>query len=219
MIAREIVTSDVLPLKPGDNCAQAMTMMSIYHVSDLPVVENGELLGMVSEDEVSSVDPDTLISTFRLTQSYVFVSEEQHVFEILGKLAECKISVIPVLNKNEKYTGLITQESLIRYYANTYSFTEPGSIIVIKVGKREYSLSEMSRVIEMEGGTIMSSFVTSLTSSDSLLVTLKINQQEMNQILQALERYDYDIHATFAEDEYHSDLKNRYDMLMTYLNI
>jgi len=71
----------------------------------------------------------------------------------------------------------------------------------------------------MEGGTIMSSFVTSLPSSDSLLVTLKINQQEMNQILQALERYDYDIHATFAEDEYHSDLKNRYDMLMTYLNI
>ena len=219
MIAREIVTTDILPLKPQDNAGQAMTMMSIYHIGDIPVVKDGELLGMVSEDDVSSVEPDKLISSFRLTQSYIFVSEDAHVFEILGKLAECKISVIPVLSKSEKYLGVITETSLIKYYADTYSFTEPGSIIVIKVGSREYSLSEMTRVIEMEGGKIMSSFITSLPSSDSLLVTLKIKQQEMNQILQALERYDYDIHATFAEEEYHSDLKNRYDMLMTYLNV
>lgn len=219
MIAKEIVTTDILPLRPDDNCAQAMTMMSVYRVGDLPVVQGDELLGMISEEQAMSVDPDQKISDFSLTQNYVYVSENDHVFEILSKLAQCNLSVIPVLNEKEKYVGMITQEVLLKYYANTFSFTEPGSIIAIKINNREYSLSEMTRVIEMEGGVIMSSFITSLEGSDNILVTLKIKQQEMGQIMSALERYDYDIHATFSEDKYESDLKNRYDMLMTYLNV
>jgi len=220
LIAKEIITTDILPLRPEDNCAQAMTMMSIYHVSDLPVVtDEATLLGMVSEDQASSTNPDTLISSFRLSQSNLYVTLDEHVFEILGKLAHNKISVIPVLNKEDKYVGLIAQEQLIRFYANTFSFKEPGSIIVLKVNKNDYSLSEVSRVIEMEGASILASFITALQDTPHLLLTLKVNFQEISKILAALERYDYDIHATFTEDEYESDLKSRYDLLMTYLNV
>lgn len=196
-----------------------MTMMSIYRVGDLPVVEDGRLLGMVGEDQVNSVDVNSEMSSFRLGQSYIYASDTEHIFEILGKLAENRISVIPVLDNNEQYLGMITQEALLQYYANTYSFKEVGSIVVIKVLKNEYSLSEMTRVIEMEGATILASFISTVPDSNHLLVTLKINQHEISTILAALERYEYDIHATFAEDEYTSDLKSRYDLLMTYLNV
>jgi len=219
VIAAQIITKDILPLKKSDNCAQAMTMMSVYHVSDLPVVEGDKLLGLVSEDDVTTVDPNKEISEFRLSQNFIYVSEDEHIFEVLGQLAENKISVIPVLSKEEKYLGLITQEHLIKFYANTYSFKEPGSIIVIKVNKREYSLSELTRVIEMEGPSILASFITSLPDSTNLLVTIKINQQEISKVISALERYEYDIHAMFTENEYKSDLKSRYDLLMTYLNV
>ena len=219
MIAKNILTKDILALRPTDTAAQAMTMMSIYHVADLPVVEGDKLLGMVSEDQVTTVDPDTEMSTFRLAQSYIYASEDEHIFEILGKLADNRISVIPVLSNDEEYVGMITQKALIQYYANTYSFKEVGSIVVIKVLKNEYSLSEVTRVIEMEGASILAAFISTVPDSNHLLVTLKINQQEISTILAALERYDYDIHATFAEDEYTSDLKSRYDLLMTYLNV
>ncbi len=219
MIAKNILTSDILPLRPTDTAAQAMTMMSIYRVGDLPVVEDDRLLGMVGEDQVNSVDVNSEMSSFRLGQSYIYASDTEHIFEILGKLAENRISVIPVLDNNEQYLGMITQEALLQYYANTYSFKEVGSIVVIKVLKNEYSLSEMTRVIEMEGATILASFISTVPDSNHLLVTLKINQHEISTILAALERYEYDIHATFAEDEYTSDLKSRYDLLMTYLNV
>lgn len=219
MIAKEILTKDILPLRPDDNCAQAMTMMSVYHVSNLPVVEDNTLLGLVSEDDVTTVDPDKKISTFRLSKNFIYVSEHEHVFEVLGKLAENKISVIPVLDKDEKYQGLITQESLIKFYANTYSFKEPGSIIVIKINKNEYSLSELTRVIEMEGPIVLASFITSIPNDTNILVTLKISYQEISKVVAALERYEYDIHGMFTEDEYESDLKSRYDLLMTYLNV
>jgi len=219
VIAKEITTNDLLPLRPDDNCAQAMTMMSIYHVSDLPVVENNELLGIISEDQVSSTDLDNKISTFRLSQSYIFVTVDEHIFEILGKMAQNNMTVMPVVNHDNKYVGMITQEDLIKYYADTFSFKEPGSIIVIESTRSEYSLSDITRVLEMEGASILASFVTSLTNSPNILVTLKINRQEISKMLSSLERYDYRIHATFSEDEYESDLKSRYDLLMTYLNV
>jgi len=219
LIAREIVTHDVDPLRPSDSCAQALTMMTVYHLSDMPVVDNNKLLGMVTEDEVTSTDLDVTMGEFRLAQSYFYVTEDEHIFEILGKFANHKTTVVPVLNKDEDYVGLITQEDIIRFYANTFSFKEPGSIIVINTSKSEYSLSELTRVIEMEGASILASFVTSLPDSSNILVTLKLNRQEISKPLAALERYDYDIHATFSEDDYESDLKNRYDLLMTYLNV
>ena len=219
MIAKEITTNDVLPLKLEDNCAQAMTMMSIYHVADLPVVENDKLLGIISEDEVTTSSPDKLVSTFSLSKSYAFVYNDEHIFEILGKLAENKITVIPVVDREEKYVGLITQEELIKYYATRFSFKEPGSILVLKIHKTDYSLSEISRVIEMEGGALLSSFITTDEDTSTLLVTLKINQLDLSKIIQALNRYEYEIHATFSEDNYIDDLKSRYDLLMTYLNV
>ncbi len=219
MIAKNLTTEDILPLKMSDTCAQAMTMMSIYHVSDLPIVDGDKLLGLISEDEVTTSDPEKLISDMVLSPSFVYTSEDQHIFEVLGKLAQNKVSVMPVVDKDEKYTGVISQENLVKYYADTFSFKEPGSIIVIKIHKKDYSLSEVTRVIEMEGALVIASFITVLTDSAHLLLTLKINQLDVNTILQALERYEYDIHATFAEDEYVSDLKDRYDMLMTYLNV
>ncbi len=219
MIAKEIISTDILPLRPDDNCAQAVTMMSVYRVSNLPVVVENKLLGVLTEEDVSSQDSDKLISDFTLAQSHIFVSDQEHIFDILAKLTMNKLSVIPVLDKDEKYVGMITQESLLNYYASTYAFKEPGSILVIKTTKADYSLSEMTRVIEMEGALVLSSFVTSSYDSSNLLVTLKLNQMEIGKIVTALERYDYDIHAAFTEDSYQSDLKSRYDLLMRYLNV
>lgn len=196
-----------------------MTMMSIYRIKDMPVVENNTLKGMVSEESVSSVDPNTKIKDIHIEKVYVFVHEKDHVFEVLGRLAQNKLTVVPVVDEEENFAGLISQEDLISYYANTYSFKEPGSIIVIETSRKGYSLSEIARIVELENAHIISSFITSIPDSEISLLTLKVNQQEISHIVSALERYDYKVSASFVEEEYSDDLKDRYNMLMNYLNV
>lgn len=219
MIAKELISNDILPLNQTDNCAQAMSMMSVYRIKDLPVVNNGMLLGMVSEDIVSTVDPDTLIGEVQLNKTYLYVEESDHVFEVLSRLAQNNITVVPVVGDEDEFLGLISQEDLIKYYANTFSFKEPGSIVVIETTKAGYSLSEVSRIIELENSVIISSFITSSEDTENILLTIKVNQQEISNIISALERYDYKVSASFVEDEYADDLKDRYDLLMNYLNV
>lgn len=219
MIAKELISNSILPLLPEDNAGQALTMMSVYHVKHLPVVKDEILLGIISEEHASTTDPETLIRDIKISNTYTFVAATDHVFEILSRLADNNLTVVPVVDANEKFLGLISQEDLIKYYANTFSFTEPGSIVVIETSRRGYVLSEIARVVELENASIISSFITSSKVSEVTLLTIKINQQEISSIIAALERYDYKIKATFSEDEYIDDLKDRYDQLMNYLNV
>jgi len=219
MIAKELISNLILPLDPKDTLAQALTIMSIYHVKHLPIVENNNLIGILSEDDATTNNPDTLVKDIPTSSTYTFVNKNDHVFEILGRLAQNKMTMVPVVDEEEKFVGIITQEDLITYYANSFSFKEPGSIVVIETSRREYSLSEVSRVIELENAAILSTFITALENTEALLLTIKINQQEISNIITALERYDYNIKASFTEDEFEDNLKDRYDQLMNYLNV
>lgn len=219
MIAKEIISDLVLALSPDDTVTQALSMMSIYHVRDLPVVSNGILLGTISEEDATTVHPDTLIRDIRINNSYNFSKAGDHIFEVLGTMAKNNTTIIPVVDDEERYIGIVTQEDLVSFYANSFSFTEPGAIIVIETSKRGYSLSELARIIELENASVLASFISYMPDSEAILLTLKLNTRELGTILASLERYDYKIKASFTEREYNDDLQDRYDQLMSYLNI
>jgi len=219
MIAKDLLSNIILPVLPDNTAEQALSMMSVYHVKHLPVVKDDILLGILSEEDVASCPLDTKIRDIKISSTYIYVSAFDHVFEILSRLAENNITVVPVVDNNEKFLGLISQEDLIKFYANSFSFTEPGSIVVLETSKRGYVLSEVARVIELENASVIASFVNTNKGSEVTLLTLKINQQEISNIIAALERYGYKIQAAFTEEEYEDDLKDRYDQLMNYLNV
>lgn len=193
--------------------------MNIYHVKHLPIVNFEILLGTISEDEVMGNDVDAAIGTFGLSLNKAFVRGSDHLFEVMSKLAEFNLTVIPVVDKEDHYLGMITQEDIVQFYANSFSFAEPGGIIVLEMNRRDYSLSEIARIVEAENSSVLSAFLTSNPDTTKVYVTLKINQQEIQHLIATFERYDYTIKASFTEETYLEDLKDRYDALMSYLNV
>lgn len=193
--------------------------MQIYHVKHLPIVNNEILLGTISEDDVLSHDMDEAIGTYGLSLNKAMIKNSDHLFEVMSRLGEYNLSVIPVIDEQERYLGMITQEDLLQFYANSFSFTEPGGIVVLEMNRLDYSLAEIARIVEAENVAVLSSFLTMNPDSTKVYVTLKINQQEIQNLIATLERYEYVIKATFTEENYLEDLKERYDALMSYLNV
>jgi predicted transcriptional regulator len=193
--------------------------MNIYHVKHLPIVNYQMLLGTISEDEIMAKDLDEAIGSYGLSLNNAFVKSSEHLFEVMSRLAEFNLSVIPVVDDEEHYLGMITQEDLLQYYANSFSFTEPGGIIVLEMNRIDYSLSEIARIAEAENVSILSAYLTSNPDTTKVYVTIKINQQEIQNLIATFERYDFTIKASFTEETYLEDLKERYDALMSYLNV
>ena len=219
MIAKELISHTIDSLRTSDTGEETIAMMGIFHVKHLPIVNNEQLLGMISEEDILDKDMSEAIGSYRLNMLKPYANQNDHLFEVMKLMAENKLTVIPVVDRDEKYLGLITQEDLIAYYAVSFSFAEAGSILVIETDKINYSLAEIARIVEGEGGTILVTFLTRIEDSTKIQITLKVNQMSISRIVASLERFDYHIHGAFTEDDYEDILKNRYDSLMSYLNV
>lgn len=219
MIAEKLISNTISPLFLSDKGKEAITMMNIFHVKHLPVVEDQKVLALISEEFITQQDMDAAISEYKIAPLSLSVNRKDHLFDIMSKMAENRLTVIPVLDDDDNYLGLITQEELLQFYGNSFSFKEPGSIIVLETTKRQYSLAEISSIIESESGAVLSSFLTSVENTEKVMITIKVNKHEIQRITAALERYEYAIKATYTEQEYIDTLKDRYDLLMNYLDV
>jgi acetoin utilization protein AcuB len=219
MVAESLISNVILPLRTSDTGDEALSMMDDFYVRHLPIVNNEQLLGLISENDIFNFDAHEAVGSYSLSLRRPYVNAGDHIYEVMRQLAQGDLSVIPVVDDENNYLGVVTQEDLLNYFATTFSFTEPGSILVLEINKRDYSLAEVARIVESENAVILSTFITSRPESLKMEVTIKINLQNIQPIIATFQRFDYLIKASFNEAEYMDSLKDRYDSLMTYLNI
>ena len=219
MVAETLMTDSLVPLRTSDTGEEALGLMNDFYLKHLPIVNNETLLGLLSEDDVLNNNVDEAVGSYQLSLHNAYAYTDDHIYEVMRQLAEKQLTVIPVINREQTYVGMITQEDLLNYFARTGSFTEPGSIIVLEMQRRDYSLAELARLVESENAAVLSSFISSDLSSSVIHVTLKINKQNIQGLLATFERFSYEVKASFNEGEYLQNLQARYDSLMTYLNV
>jgi CBS domain-containing protein len=220
MYASTLISYSVPPLKLSDTGVKALLWMNDFHVRHLPVVEDGKLLGILSEDEVLNFgDAEITIKESQPALLPKFVPAEKHLYDIMKLVVNFNLTVIPVLNNEGDYMGLITIEDLLRKLADTGSITQPGGVLVLEMAPRDYSLSEISRLIELENAMVLSSFITSPYGTNTLELTLKLNKEDLKHIVATLERFGYDVKSSFYESEFIDTLNDRYEGLMRYLDV
>ena len=219
MIAKNIIANEILPLRTSDSGHYALSIMNEYYIKHLPIVNDEELLGVLSEDDLLEHNADEAIGSYNLSMRRPYVKADDHLFDLMRVMYEYDLSIVPVIEGDNTYIGMVTLDDLLKYYASSYSFSEPGSIIVLEMAKTDYSLSEISQIIESEGAVILSSFITSDPSTSQVIVTIKVNNKEIGTMVASLERYSYTIKGVFTETAYVDAMKERYDALMSYLNV
>lgn len=219
MIASQLITYEIPPLKLNDNGSRALDWMEEFKVTELPVVDNGKYLGLIEETQLlDRSNIDDKIGSYNLMFKKPFAHENQHVFEIISLIVQNDIDLLPVLDTNEKFLGIITINSVLKFFSETVSIANQGSIITLELNINDYSLAEIAKMVESDNAKILASFITSHPDSTKLEVTLKINKNEITRILATFERFNYMVTASYNETDYQKDLQNRYDEFMRFLN-
>jgi len=221
MLAKEII-SDLIPaLKTSDTGIKALSYMDIFRISHLPIVNNTEFLGLISDKDIYDLNmADEPIGNHSLSLTRPYVLLNQHIYEVIEIASRLNLTVIPVLNEHKNYLGLITQHDLIKYFSDLFALKNPGAIIVLEVNINDYSLSHISQIIESNDAKILSSYVSSSPDSTKIYITLKINKTDLSSIFQTFNRYNYIVTASFMENDKLAELyDDRYEMLMRYLDI
>ena len=221
MVAIDLISDTIPPLKTSDTGQTALNWMEIFRVSHLPIVNNQDFLGLISDADIYDMNqPEEPIGNHELTLLKPYVTDNQHLFEVIGLSARLKLTVVPVLDSHNHYKGVITTNDLIRHVAGISSMDQPGGIIVLEMIERDYSLSQIAQIIESNNIKVLSLYITSPPESTRLELTLKVNSTDLLAVIRTFERYNYDVKTWITTndslDRFYSE---RFDLLMKYLNM
>jgi acetoin utilization protein AcuB len=220
MLAGDLITEDIPPLKITDTVELALDWMEQFKVTHLPVVNDQKLIGLVSEADMLDYErPDEQINVSKLHLLRPSVHATQHVYDLIRLMSSLNLSLVPVIDENEMYKGCITLKTLVQNLGNMVSVQNPGGVIVLEMHQNDYSVTQIGNIIEGNDAKILSLNVSSHPDTTKIEVTLKVNRENLAPIIQTFNRYNYTVKATFNHQDYKDGLDDRLNEFLHFLNI
>ena len=107
MLAKDLISDEIPALRTSDTAVEALNWMEVFRISHLPIVNNKEFLGLISESDIFDVNkPEEPIWNHQLSLLKPFVKYDQHIYEVIEAVSRLKLTVVPVLDYENNYLVL-----------------------------------------------------------------------------------------------------------------
>ncbi len=219
MLASSIALKGIPMLHLEDKVSFALQCMEDFDLQHLAVVKEDYFIGMISKSDL--LDNDESNSLDKLSDQFIRigVSTTAHFLTALDLFTKNQLTLLPVLNEQQECTGFITQQNLNDCLAQFLGVAQPGAILVLSITPFQYSLAEMSRLVETNNAQIVQLNTFFDQSNGNLIVTLKLNRDEAGAIIATFQRYDYQVLHYFGNSPLNNDIEDHYHHLMNYLDV
>jgi signal-transduction protein with cAMP-binding, CBS, and nucleotidyltransferase domain len=221
MTAAEMINQMIPPLKADDDAHKALVWIDEFYCPHLPVVRDRVFLGFISEQIIlEGNNIDKKVADFQLIGSRCFVNHNSHLYDVLKTASENKLQLVAVLDEEQLYQGVITVQDALAFFAQSAAVQIAGGILVLYMNHADYSLAEISRLIEENRVKILSSIVKEDPNDpNKIRLTLKLNQTDLSRTVATLERFGYKVVGRYQETQPLGSEKERLEMLLRYLDI
>lgn len=221
MLVSEVIQRSIEPLSPETLLVDIMPEKYPDDLQYLPVVDSEVFVGFLptSDLELES-ELHEKVGDCDLEIVQQSVTANQHIFEVLVVFQKAALPVLPVLSETSRYDGIIQLENVMNAITDSYAFQAEGGILVLSVKAIDYSLSDISRLVESNEGKILAVVVEADPfTHEKLIVHLKINRTDLSHIISTLERFEYHILDVHHQSETTSLDQERLAQLLKYLGI
>ena len=219
MLAASIAIKGLPMLHMEDRVSFALQCMEDFDVQHLAVVKDDYFIGLVNKSDLLDADEQHTIGSLSDQLPRLYIAGSAHFLTALDLFTKHHLSLLPVLNEQQECIGVITQQYLNDNVAQFLGVAQPGAILVLSVSPFQYSLAEMSRLVETNNAQIVQLNTFFDEASGALVVTLKLNRDEAGAIIATFQRYDYQVLHYFGNSPLNNDIEEHYHHLMNYLDV
>ena len=218
MLTRDLISNSIPYLHKEDKVHHALQLMNDYHVAHLPVVDNNNYLGIISEEQLLQSDDDNTLNQLSITDGSTSVQANDHFLKAIHTAVVNKLSVVPVVEEKQ-LLGIVTYNDQLRNASDFMSLNEPGALIVLEMDSKNYSFTEINRIVESNDAQITQ--LNTFTDPETGLsqITIRVSKMEVSDIIGTFQRYEYNVKYYFGEELFENELRTNYDNLMNYLKI
>ncbi len=219
MLAKDIAIQGFPMLRLEDTAAFVLKCMEDFEVQHLPVVKDEYFIGLVSKEVILDMEAKQTIAQLIDPLLRFCITGSAHFLTALHLFSKHQLTLLPVLNDQQECVGVIPQKNLNDQLAQFLGLDQPGAIVVLSISPLQYSLAEMSRLVETNNAQIvqLNSFFDE--TNGSMVITIKLNREEASAIIATFQRYDYQVLHYFGNSPLNNDIEDHYHHLMNYLDV
>lgn len=219
MLNQQIISTQIEPLQFTQTVQDALHLMASLELQQLPVVSEGIYQGLIQEEDILDASAEELLSAFQFDLLPLSVPGADHFLSAARLSSLRQLKIVPVISNEKEYLGAITSEDLLRQFSKFTGVQERGGLLVLSMEFSEYSLGQLSKLVETNDAYITQLNTYTEEVTGRFIVTLRINKEEISDIVATLQRYDYQIIFHAGEEQYENELRRNYDHLMNFLEM
>ncbi len=219
MIVDNYISNHIIPLKLDDDFSLSIKLMDEGKLSYFPVLNGNTYCGLISDLKLYELENLGMKIVDRkdiLKDLYIY--NTQTVFEATSVILDNSLDILPVIDENRKYLGVLTTAKLLEAYSTYTAANQQGDVIQITLNYNDLYISEISRIIENENARIINLFVVPISESTQIRLIIKLNKMGLCRVVRALERHNYNVEY-FYQHVHEDDLSDNYGLLMKYLSM
>lgn len=197
---RDFMTRDVHTLEPGASAAEAWALCREHGIRHVPIVEEGRLVGMVSDRDLRDVSPprgDREGASFRWVSIGEMMTRDPYTIDPLAtieqaarELYERRIGALPVVADGE-LAGIVTSTDMMRTLIELAGAHGMGTWVEVEVPNEPGTLARITDVIRDRKVNIASVFLGPASRETYRSIVLRLETTNPAGIVESLEGAGY----------------------------
>ena len=203
MLVGDRMNRPVISVSPDMPINEALNLMKREHIRRTPVVHNGKLIGIISDKDLlnASPSPATSLSVWEMnyllskitvkdvmTRKVLSVSEDTPIEEAARIMADNKIGGMPVLNKEGKVVGIITETDLFKIFLELMGARENGVRATVIIQEKPGQLAQLTKAIADLGGNFVAFGQFAGENVSNRLLTFKVSGLKQDKVIEIVKQ-------------------------------
>ncbi|MCB9202576.1 MAG: CBS domain-containing protein [Flavobacteriales bacterium] len=218
MVSLVEISRDIPSLRLEDLISEALMLCKKQQINHVVIEEEGKFKGLISSDVLSTYSKNQKIKECRDAMQGFYIHEYSSLLDSVRIFKSFETNVIPIIDNESKYLGVIYLIDIVDRLAEYTFFTEQGVILELEIPLKKYSVNEISQITESNNERLYGVFLSGVKNNTARII-LKVQGNNMEGLAESFERFDYNVVNKYYNDSKEDLLKNRFGNLMKYLEI
>lgn len=211
MFVKDYMSKDLVTVQTTTSISQAQELMQKHQINRLPVLDQGKLIGLVTQESLAKVMPSEATSLSVYEINYLLskltckdamerqvkcVPQNCLLTEAAALMRDLNIGVLLVVDK-EELLGLITDKDIFKAFIDVSGYDSAGTTLVLELSEDRPGVIEEigDALVEVEEN--LSHLLVYPQVDGALRIVLQLDRGHSQAFIQAVQAKGYQIHGIF----------------------
>lgn len=206
MSVKDFMSADLVVVDPQTKIFDAVDLMKKHDIHRLPVIDNGKLVGLITEGTIQEALPSKATSLSVYEANYLLnktvvadvmikdvktIHPKAQLEDAVYIMRQNNIAVLPVLD-NDQLVGIITNNDIFDAFLKLAGYHEGGSRIQVRIQEdKKGVLAEIAKVLADNDYSILTVIIDHVEGA--AIVELQMQAKEPEKIKALLEQAGFEV--------------------------